>query len=109
MLQRDRVTGLPLIPASANELAGLSGVAKIDWGNIIESSVKAGTDIARARYGGPQPGQYIQDGNSIRYNIPMGTNPLTTFPGQNFGGNFNLFNNPMLLLLILGFVVIAKR
>lgn len=81
MLQRDRVTGLPLIPANANELAGLSG---IDWNDILKTSISTGAEIAKSRFGGPQPGQYFQDGQKVSYSLAPGSNPLTTFPGQTF-------------------------
>lgn len=111
MLQRDRETGLPLVPVTPG-LAGLgefdwhfdtpvnsgvSGFGSIDWGDILKTSIQTGAEIAKSRFGGPQPGQYFQDGNRVSYNLGQGIPTLATFPGQSFGGGLNL-SNPLLLL-----------
>ncbi|GIU80927.1 MAG: hypothetical protein KatS3mg005_4165 [Bryobacteraceae bacterium] len=74
----------------------------IDWGELIKIGAQTGSEIAKARFGQPPAGTYIQDRDRVIYRQPEGASPLT-FPGVGLqvgagsGGS---------LLLIIGAVVL---
>ncbi len=97
MLQRDRTTGIPLVPQGMKgiEVAGReefdwifntpgnppSGIGAIDWNKILETSINTTAEVVKSRFGGPRPGQYFQNGSQVAYNLPQGGPTLSTFPG----------------------------
>jgi len=68
------------------EMTTLGG---IDWSSIINTSVKAGTEILTARYGQPPEGTYKQAGpaGSVYYRQPQNAGPLQ-FPGLQATGGY---------------------
>jgi hypothetical protein len=61
----------------------------INWEAILPQVIKAGTDIATARYGQPPEGTYKQEGpaGSVYYRQPQNAGPLQ-FPGLQATGGY---------------------
>ena len=59
-----------------------------NWSNVWGQGVTSLFGIASARYGGVQPGQYMQSGSNIAYRLPTG---YQASPGANpFGGSIGI-------------------
>lgn len=78
-------------------------LGSIDWGALLQTGVQAGADIAKARFGQPPEGTFIQQGSNVIYRQPAGSSPLA-YPGVglNVGGS----GTGTSLLLIVGAVVL---
>jgi len=73
----------------------------IDWGKILEVGVQTGSEIAKARFGQPPAGTYIQRGSDVIFRQPEGSGPFA-FPGV----GLQVGNQGGSLLLIIGAVVL---
>lgn len=75
----------------------------IDWGSIIKTGVEAGSEIAKARFGQPPEGTYIQQGSNVIYRQPADSSALA-FPGV--GVNVGGTEVGSSLILIIGAVLL---
>lgn len=80
-----------------------------DWNNVWRQGVTSLFSIAKARYGGPQPGQFMQSGSNIAYALPKGA---TSFNFSSFPSGMGVssgISGLMPLLLIGGVAVVALK
>jgi len=73
----------------------------IDWDQILKIGVQTSSEIAKARFGQPPPGTYIQRGSDVIFRQPEGSGPFA-FPGI----GLQVGNQGGSLLLIIGAVVL---
>lgn len=82
----------------------MKNLGAIDWGQLLQIGAQTGAEIAKARFGQPPAGTYIQDQNRVIYRQPEGAGPLT-FPGVGLqvgngsGGSLLLIVGAVILLL----------
>lgn len=74
----------------------------IDWGQLLQIGAQTGAEIAKARFGQPPAGTYIQDQNKVIYRQPEGSGPFT-FPGVGLQVGSGSSSS---LLLIVGAVIL---
>lgn len=94
------------IPTQCGELAGQStDVGALStgysWNDVWKQGASIGFNIANARYGGVQPGQYMQSGSNIAYRLPAGS---TQFGFSNFPGTTGIGSGSLLTYVGIGLV-----
>lgn len=82
-------TDCGILAGQSTDVGGLS--AGNTWTDVFQGGLKTAFSIAKSRYGGVQPGQYMQAGSNIAYRLPTGASSFNTFPtgigvGANSGG-----------------------
>lgn len=82
-------TDCSILAGQGTDPGGLS--AGNTWTDVFQGGLKTAFSIANSRYGGVQPGQYMQAGSNIAYRLPTGASSFNTFPtgigvGANSGG-----------------------
>lgn len=77
------------------------------WTDIWQKGLTTAFGIANARYGGVQPGQYVQNGNSVNYRLPNNSTNFSAFPTAGIGVGSS--SSLMTWLLIGGVGLIAIK
>jgi hypothetical protein len=68
----------PQMAGQGTDPGGIS--AGNTWTDVFQGGLKTAFSIANSRYGGVQPGQYMQAGSNIAYRLPTGASSFNTFP-----------------------------
>lgn len=86
-------------------LGNVAGLGSIDWGSIIVAGVKAGSDIARARFAVPPSGTYIQTPGGTVFRQPDGSSAFA-FPGVAVGPSSSTL---LIVAAVVVLLVVTKR
>ena len=96
----------PQLAGMSTDVGGVS--AGNTWSDVWKKVAIAGTNtglvIANARYGGVQPGQYMQAGSNIAYRVPTGSTNFGTFPS---GVGVGIGSGGLLTYLLIGGVALV--
>ncbi len=74
------------------------------WNSVWQQGVTSLFGIANSRYGGVQPGQYMQSGSNVAYRLPTGSSNFSTFPS---GIGVGVGSSSLFTYLLIGGVALV--